>query len=55
MLNQVGQEQALPPSLVIVIILIYWASVCQSYVAEAQGHPDISVSVCAMQLKGLAE
>lgn len=55
LLSQVGKGQVFLLSWVIVIILIYWVSVCQSYVAEAQGHPDISVSVFATQLKGLAQ
>lgn len=46
-LSQVGKDRAPLPSWVIITILIYWVSVCQSYVAEAQGQPDISVCYTA--------
>lgn len=51
--DRTGTRLSLHPSgIAVIIILIYWASVCQSYVAEAQGHPDIPVAVFTEQLKG---
>lgn len=52
-LSQVGKDQALLPSWVIITILIYWVSVCQSYVAEAQGQPDISVRYTASRSRSV--